>query len=290
MRVYDITARPDDSFPFSAETSCMNGFFPDHAHNYTELIVVLGGTGWHCSENERCRLEAGAVVTVPPPLTHRIEDMDNLKIYVLKFDLNGLMACDYDLKNDPGFRSLFVQCPPALRHQAPGEPLMLDADQLAHVTDLIGVMTQEFRERKPGYKVIIRTHLLALTAYLSRCFLPSQNSLSLQMEKILPTVTYMEENLHRSIRVPELAEQVFLSTRQYDRIFKEVYGTSPNTYLTQLRLYRACQLMAARSCPLGEIWEKCGFTDNPFFYKKFKAFFGITPREYQQWLVPSIQD
>ena len=290
MRSYDITGRPDDTFPFAAEYAVAQGFFPEHTHSYTELLVVLSGTGWHCSDKGKFLLSTGAVVTVPPPLAHEMDKMKDLEMYVLKFDLNGLNSYGYDLRNHAGFRSLFIQCPPSLQSQKAGAPLLLDAQQLEHVRMLISTMFQEFSQRRPGYKIIIRTHLLALTAYLARCFLPDENALSLRMEKIIPTVTFMEENLRQKITIPQLAEQVFLSPRQYDRVFKEIYGTTPSSYLSELRLQYACQLMAERQCPLAQIWEKCGFTDNPFFYKKFKAFFGITPREYQQWLVPSIQD
>ena len=289
MKTYDIVDSPDTSFPFVVELGKLEGLFPEHTHNYTELIVTFKGTGWQRSGGSRFPLKRGTVVTVPPPLAHQMEEMVDLTMYVLKFDLNRLISFQYDLKNDPGFRSLFIQCPPALYKGNSVPPLQLDEAQLHHVVGLMKVMDQEFQEQRPGYQVIIRTHLLALTAYLSRCFLPQRTSLSLRMEKIIPTVVYMEENLHRTIRIQELAGLVYLSPRQYDRVFKEVYGVSPSHYLAQLRLNRACQLMADASFPLGEIWERCGFTDNPFFYRQFKKEFGITPKQYRARLLSSMQ-
>ena len=104
------------------------------------------------------------------------------------------------------------------------------------------------------------------------------------------TISYMEDHLHQSIRMKELADLVFLSTRQYDRIFKEVYGVCPSDYLSELRLNRACQLIASGKYPLGQLWELCGFTDTPFFYRKFKARFGMTPKQYQTKLLSSMHD
>lgn len=288
MRKYDIEDSPE-SFPFAVERGKLEGLFTEHTHSYTELIVTLGGTGWQRSGSSLCQLKRGTVVTVPPPLAHQMENMRALDMFVLKFDLNRLVSFQYDLRNDPGFRSLFIQCPPALYKGDTVPPLQLEESQLRHVQGMMDVMYEEFQEKKAGYQVIIRTHLLALTAYLSRCFLPEHTTVSQKMEKIIPTVVYMEENLHQSIHIQELAQLVYLSPRQYDRVFKEVYGVSPSSYLAELRLNRACQLMADPRFPLGEIWEQCGFTDNPFFYRQFKKRFGVTPKQYRVRLLASMQ-
>ncbi|MGI5893686.1 MAG: helix-turn-helix domain-containing protein [Candidatus Merdivicinus sp.] len=290
MRQYDISGQSDDTFPFLAESGEMNGSFPEHTHSYTELIIILDGSGYHISANGRYSLQRGTVITVPPPIAHQMEEMDHLKIYVLKFDLNGLLSFDYELKNDPGFRSLFIQFPITVSNRESARPLLLSELQLQHVISLSQVMLQECSARKPGYKPIIRTHLLALTAYLARCFLPDRNPISHRMERIIQTVTYMEENLQHPIRVPELADQVYLSTRQYDRIFREVYGMSPSAYLAEMRLNRACQLMTDRSISLGDISEQCGFSDIAFFYRCFRKRFDMTPKQYRSHLLTSICD
>lgn len=290
MKTYDIYARPDDSFPFAAEYGVMQDDFPKHTHTYTELIVILEGSGQHLSDYGTFAMKPGTVLTVPPPIVHEMKNMQSLRLYVLKFDLTQLIAYDYDLKNDPAFRSLFIHCPVTPQTMGLISPLVLETRQLEHVVRLCDVIFQEFQERKSGYKVMIRTHLLALTAYLSRCFLPEETVLSAQMQKILPSISYMEDHLDQSIRMKELADLVFLSTRQYDRIFKEVYGVCPSKYLTELRLNRACQLIASGKYPLGQLWELCGFTDTPFFYRKFKARFGMTPKQYQNQLFSSLHD
>lgn len=290
MKIYDIAARPDDTFPFAAEHGEMQGDFPEHTHSYTELMVVTGGSGWHISSYGRFPIQPGTVLTVPPPLVHEMRDMQSLRLYVLKFDLTKLIAYNHDLKNDPGFRSLFVHCPVIPQVMEQLRPFILEEKQMEHVIRLSEIIFQEFQERRRGYKVMIRTHLLALTAYLSRCFLPEQTAFSAQMQKILPTISYMEDHFQESIRMKELADLVFLSTRQYDRIFKEVYGVCPSDYLSELRLNYACQLIASGKYPLGQVWELCGFTDNPFFYRKFKARFGMTPKQYQTERLPSMYD
>lgn len=290
MKIYNISQQTNEDFPFSVEQVEMNGIFPEHAHSYTELIVILDGSGFHTSSNGRYLLQKGSVITVPPPLAHQMEDMIHLNLYVLKFDLSKLISLDYELKNDPGFRSLFIQFPLTNSHAEMVPPLVLTDSQLQHVSSLIQVMLQESIHKKPGYKTIIRTHLFALTAFLSRCFLPEQTVRSLHMNQIMPTVNYMEEHLKETIRIPFLADLVCLSPRQYDRIFQMVYGIPPSTYLSELRLNRSCQMMSTQTLSFREISEQCGFKDVPFFYRCFKKRYGITPKQYRSYLIQSIQD
>lgn len=288
MKCYTFSDQFENNFSFIVEKGELNDFFPIHTHNYTELIVVLNGHGFHKSLNGRQELQRGSVVIVPPPMAHEMEEMKHLEMYVLKFDLHSLPFIHDIFKNDPGFRSLFLQMPISQLDIEPISPFLLNEQQLLHIISLMNVMFLEFSASKPGYTTVIQTHLLALAAYLSRCFHPKQTSVSMQMERLLCTVTYMEDHICQKIHIQELADLVYLSTRQYGRIFREVYGISPSAYLAELRLNRACQLMANPDIPLNAIWEMCGFSDNAFFYRCFRHRFDITPKEYRIKLLDSI--
>ena len=283
MRMYDIADRPDITFPFAIEKGVCNGAFPEHQHKFTELSVVLDGTALNTVEGVTQRIGRGDVFVIAQPLIHRMDEQRDLYLYTVKFDLDKLILSDYDLKWNPGFRALFIECPPGLKASAYGR-LVLTEEQLAFVAATLEFLYQEFMTRQPGYKMMIRTHLLALTAYLSRCFLPLGETGSAQLCKILPSVRYMEENLQKNIRVGELAELVYLSERQYSRVFKAVYGMSPAAYMIELRLHAACRMMENQALSLSAIAQACGFSDSAFFSRQFKSRFGVTPNQYRSKL------
>lgn len=82
------------------------------------------------------------------------------------------------------------------------------------------------------------------------------------------------------IKVAELAQQVFLSTRQFERKFKEFAGFSPKLYARIIRFQATTREYGNREKSLTEIAYDCGYYDQSHFIHDFKAFSGHHPRHY----------
>jgi AraC-like DNA-binding protein len=84
-----------------------------------------------------------------------------------------------------------------------------------------------------------------------------------------------------SLRIEDMAEAVGLSrTVFYERI-RNLMGVSPSDFLRQLRMQRACQLVAASKLSFSQIAYSVGFADPKYFTKCFKKYTGMTPSEYR---------
>ncbi|WP_183565848.1 helix-turn-helix domain-containing protein [Mucilaginibacter sp. SP1R1] len=79
--------------------------------------------------------------------------------------------------------------------------------------------------------------------------------------------------------VAQLADTFNLSTRQFDRRFKEYAGFSPKTYLRLIRLHSAIQQYDSNKS-LTQIALQCGYYDQSHFIHDMKAFTGYHPRFY----------
>ena len=67
----------------------------------------------------------------------------------------------------------------------------------------------------------------------------------------------------------------------YNAINKEM-GISFNDYINKLRIeYAKTLLLRQANLPLNEIAEKSGFTSTASFYRNFKSFVGVSPKEFQ---------
>ena len=80
--------------------------------------------------------------------------------------------------------------------------------------------------------------------------------------------------------VRELAEQSFLSTRQFERKFKAFSGFSPKLYLRIIRFHAALDAYGSKDKSLTEIAYECGYYDQSHFIHDFKTFSGQHPRFY----------
>ena len=79
--------------------------------------------------------------------------------------------------------------------------------------------------------------------------------------------------------VGRLAYQFNLSTRQFDRKFKEYAGFSPKTYMRLVRLSNALK-QQGNNKSLGRIAHECGYYDQSHFIHDVKAFTGYHPGFY----------
>lgn len=62
---------------------------------------------------------------------------------------------------------------------------------------------------------------------------------------------------------------------------KELNGITPVEYLRRARLRRAAELLGTTDMPVSEISYKVGITDATYFYRRFREFYGVSPREYR---------
>ena len=102
---------------------------------------------------------------------------------------------------------------------------------------------------------------------------------------VTTAITYMKQHYTESLTVDDIAEHCCLSSSHFYRIFSDNTNTTPNTFLTRLRLSSAKTLLATTTMPISDISAKCGFNSQAYFSDCFKKQLGITPREFRSSFV-----
>jgi len=92
---------------------------------------------------------------------------------------------------------------------------------------------------------------------------------------------YIEGHLAENIELETLAVIAALSKWHFARAFKQSVGTPPHLYLVQRRLERAQELLAETDLSLAQIALRSGFSDQSHFSRRFRMFFGVTPRSFR---------
>ncbi len=95
---------------------------------------------------------------------------------------------------------------------------------------------------------------------------------------------YIEANLHRPIRLSDLAEVVSLSVFHFVHVFKLATGTTPYHYLSERRIAYSCRLLAEDSCDLADVAGACGFSSQSHFTSAFTKAMGISPGRFRRSL------
>ena len=94
----------------------------------------------------------------------------------------------------------------------------------------------------------------------------------------------MEKCLETPLSCSELADEVGLSTRQLERLFRKYIGETPTNYYLGLRLNRARFLLRQTSMPILTIGLACGFVSASHFSKCYSEHFGRTPSQERRGL------
>lgn len=81
-----------------------------------------------------------------------------------------------------------------------------------------------------------------------------------------------------------VAEKLFISTRQLDRICKKRYGKTFHEQLTERRITAAAAMLADTDMTAEKISHAVSFLSPSNFFKAFSAKFGMTPNQYRKEL------
>lgn len=100
-------------------------------------------------------------------------------------------------------------------------------------------------------------------------------------EVIAQAQIWMQDNLSKTLRVPDLASQFGMTVRTFNRRFKAALGQTPVDYLTHIRMTFACDLLKNTDLSILEVANYSGFVEATWFSNKFKQWSGISPKTYR---------
>ena len=95
---------------------------------------------------------------------------------------------------------------------------------------------------------------------------------------------YLDLHFAEKITLDALAERFYINKFYLTRVFKEQFGLSVTSYLTQLRITQAKRLLRFTDKSVENVAQECGLNDANYFSRLFKKVEGTTPGEYRrQW-------
>lgn len=97
-------------------------------------------------------------------------------------------------------------------------------------------------------------------------------------EKFSRAIELMSGNTENPLPHRALAQQVNISIRQLERLFRKYLNTSPKVYYLELRLEKARSLLMQTDMSISEISVTCGFNSSSHFSKCYRRKFGVSPR------------
>lgn len=112
----------------------------------------------------------------------------------------------------------------------------------------------------------------AQTPYLSR----TQAMLAKKAKEILTA------DLSQHISMKMISQELGVSETSLKRYFHLVYGTNLSTYMNEIRMQYAAELLTSSQMSISDVAKACGYVNQGRFASVFRQFFRMKPLDYRR--------
>lgn len=93
--------------------------------------------------------------------------------------------------------------------------------------------------------------------------------------------SFIDRNFMYDLSVQDMANELGYSEAYFCKLFKQYFGQSFVSYLTEYRISRAVRMMEDTSVSVKEAGRAVGYPDPNYFTKVFKRVMGQNPSEFR---------
>ena len=271
-----------DGFPIAVERRDPQEPFGLQAHEFSEIVIITGGSGLHVTGEDSWELTTGDTFVIGGSRPHDYLNMENLRLINVLFDQDDLSLPLKDLQSLAGYHALFHLEPTWRKRHQFNSRLRLPPKDLEIAMDLVDQLDGELKKRSAGFGFIATAIFMQLVGHLSRCYGRSRNANSRDLLQIAQTITHLETHYTENLNLQELVRMADMSRRSFLRSFEAATGRTPIAYLIQLRINQAAHLLRRTAQSITDIAYEVGFNDSNYFSRQFRQHQGTSPREYRR--------
>lgn len=249
--------------------------YPIHCHPEYEINVVINTDGTRVVGDCEESFSGLDFVMLGPYVSHVWKsDSDNNHEITIQFSEDLL---NYHIMN----KRLFIPIKQLLMDSLQG--LHFYGEEAERIKDEIVELT-----RMQGFQTATKfLNILNSLAHAPRRKLVSnmyESEILIHRSKsrrISKVCRWIEENISHKITLSDAARLVNMSDSAFSHFFKRQTSISFITYVNNLRVAKACELLANTQLSASEICYDCGFNNKSNFIRIFTKRKGMTPIEYR---------
>lgn len=268
--LHSVDFFPSGHAPVTIEPRLPQAEFPEHCHDFHEIVIVEHGTGIHVFNGQPYTIAGGTVCFVRDHDRHLYEHTDNLCL------TNVLYRSPDAFQFLSGVHKLLPQ------EQEGAYPSHWRVNQAAlqQVRQIVSRM-ETLDDSSELHAVADRELLfMQLLVALRRGSLVAESANNdVRLNQLL---AWLEDHFAEEICWESVAESFSLSLRTLHRQLKQHTGLTPQRYLNRVRLTRARHLLRHSDDSVTDIAFRCGFGDSNHFSTLFRREFSWSPRDIRQ--------
>nr|WP_239565945.1 helix-turn-helix domain-containing protein [Paenibacillus sacheonensis] len=275
------------AFPFRAFRAPVGQDYDLHIHDFVEIIYVTEGHGIHLFQDRELPIREGDIFIIHRHVPHGYRRLPDTPLTV-----NNVIFDPYyfeqELSHMAGVNGFidFYYLEPFLQGQARvGTFMNLSKLERSQAIAILDSLVREDTDRESNYELMVRTHLLQLFIYLSRCYERSAQKPMARMDNeaaLFRTVcAFTKQHYAQPLSLQQISEFCNLSQTTFTTKFKQQIGMTFIEFRNRIRLLEAKKLLETSPAKITAISLEVGFEDLSFFNRMFKREFGLTPSAYR---------
>lgn len=261
---------PDGDLPIAIEPRAPQGVFPEHHHDFHEIVLVEQGAGIHIFNGQPQSLCGGCVCFVRDHDRHLYEQTENL------FLTNVLWRGPQAFRYLTGLQDLL----PQERDGRYPSHWRISNRVMTQARALVAQLQVAAHSDATAQRVQQELTFMQLLVLLRQGCREQESDA--QEARLLRLLDWLNEHYSEDIDWDALADRFSLSLRTLHRQLKQQTGSTPQRYLNRLRLLQARHLLRHSDMRITDIAFQCGFGDSNHFSTLFRREFGCAPRTERQ--------
>lgn len=255
--------------------------FSEHTHDFVELFCITNGCGIHKINDKMLKVKTGDVFLIDYGMSHH-----HIAIKEPFSWINCIFRPEYkseEFENETSVVS-FLQKIIEENYGDFSEKIDLERTFISNdeIVFIFKDMLSEYLKMTNNSDKIIENYLCILLRKIAEeIFLASEGSATSSVDMVTYMVKQLEKSLDSVPDANQIAQKFFVSPSAFSRIFKEKMGLTYREYVTKKRISAACEMLIISELTVGEIQRKVGYSDSKSFFKSFRKYTGMTPKEYR---------
>ena len=167
-----------------------------------------------------------------------------------------------------------------------GRPVFIPQDDIRGEMDQVLDQLMDFAKSSDYMRDMRINQLLSelMVCIMAESWHPEDKRQAPKRQSLQPIREFLDENYASKITLEGLCSQFYISKYYLTHSFKDRFGMSINSYLTNVRITHAKQMLRFSDLTVEEIAGKVGIPDPAYFSRLFKEVEGVAPSRYrEQW-------
>lgn len=256
--------------------------FPNHKHDYIEMMYVAQGSIHHVIDNKDVYLNQGEILLLNQHSWHEIKKAGSDDIAINFIILPSFFDVVYSMI---GYDSIIAKFLVDIlrQNENKGEYLIFHVSGILQIQNLVENMIQSLYEKESEYHQENQITMGLLFMYLTKYIDRSTKGTTKRFDELLVEVCleYISEN-YKEATLTEISKELHQPDYALSKLIKNQTGRTFKELLQSRRFYRAEELLMESDLSIDDIILAVGYESHSYFFRRFKEKHGITPKQYRK--------